>query len=195
MDWDIDINNNRFSLGIDYLNHCSFDLWGNYCYYFITDAIGRRHIVVVENVSFKLLFAWACLSRVCKLKPLPTPTGHVNMTATVNRNVQTVLNMITWPPWVSQIRATALKLTGAATFTSSRHWLRRTHRPLFDINGGEVHGLELAPGMPSTAQVQFNWRLRVRCGSKQLRVACHKKLFIVGNKFCHTRWHTLMGVQ
>lgn len=37
----------------------------------------------------------------------------------------------------------------------------RTHRPHFDINGGEVYGLELAPGMPFTAEVQLNSRLRV----------------------------------
>lgn len=68
-------------------------------------------------------------------------------------------------------------------------------RALFDIDGGEVYGLELAPGMPFTAEVQFNSRLRLRCGSKQLGVACRRTLFIVGNKFCHTRWHTVMGVQ
>lgn len=66
---------------------------------------------------------------------------------------------------------------------------------LFDMNGGEVYGLEVAPGMPFTAEVQFNSRLRVRRGSKQLGAPCRRELFIVGNKFCHTREHTVMGVQ
>lgn len=78
---------------------------------------------------------------------------------------------------MSQIRLTALKLTGAATFTPSRQWPRRTGGPLFDINGGEVYGLELAPGMPLTAQVQFDSRLRAPCGLLAARRGMSQEAF------------------
>lgn len=63
-----------------------------------------------------------------------------------------------------------------ATVGIQSDWLEPQHRwpralteantQSFDICSGEVYGLELVAGMIFTAEVQFNWRLRMWCGSK-----------------------------